>query len=87
MSKLKAVTRHHVLHDKLIALIRAELAKEDMPAIELLAVLAQIVGATIAFQDQTKLTARMCLDVVQINIEIGNARALTDLAASEGTLQ
>lgn len=57
----------------------------DMPAQRILAIVSQFVGQLIALQDQRKITPDAALQIVQENIEIGNAAALLTLNNPEGS--
>lgn len=57
----------------------------NMPAQRILAIVSQFVGQLIALQDQRKITPDAALQIVQENIEIGNAAALLTLNNPEGS--
>lgn len=56
-----------------------------LSAMQMLAVASQFVGNLIALQDQQKVTATMALDLVEQNIQIGNAGAIEDLLNTRGS--
>lgn len=56
----------------------------EMPAEELLAVSAHLVGQLIAVQDQRTMTREMVMDLVASNIERGNLDALERLLNETG---
>lgn len=57
---------------------------EDLPAIEILCVLSQVVGSLIALQDQNKYTIDMVMKHVLANLELGNAEVLDKLETTQG---
>lgn len=57
---------------------------EDLPPIEILCVLSQVVGSLIALQDQNKYTIDMVMKHVLANLELGNADVLDKLEATQG---
>lgn len=67
-------SRHRRMKDAVVAAMAKEVG--DMPADEMLAVLSQIVGQMIALQDQRKYTAAAVMELVSLNIEIGNQMVL-----------
>ena len=69
----------------MIASIRREAA--DMPADQILAITAYVVGQMIALQDQRVMTPEMALDLVDKNIEAGNQDAQRELKSAGGTPQ
>lgn len=56
-----------------------------LPAHEMLAVSAHIVGQIIAFQDQITMSPAMAMDLVSRNIEQGNAEAIAGLQKTRGS--
>lgn len=50
-----------------------------LDALELLAITSHLVGQLVALQDQRKVTAEIALEVVQRNLEQGNAEAIASL--------
>ena len=65
-------SEHQALHGDLMAALRKH---EDLPALELLAVTANLVGKLIAMQDQRKYTMDALVAMVSRNIDQGNAEA------------
>jgi hypothetical protein len=74
---VKAGCAHEALRNDLIAVIRAKYA--DMPADEILAVAAVLVGQLMALQDQRRFTAARVVALVEENIMAGNRLAVADL--------
>lgn len=72
--------RHETLVNQLCQYLVKEAA--SMPAEELLAVLSQVLGMMIAYQDQRKYTPAMIMELVQQNIEVGNRRAIDKLVSA-----
>ncbi|MDE2096629.1 MAG: hypothetical protein KGL39_05225 [Patescibacteria group bacterium] len=71
--------------DKLIAVVRSELA--DVDAAQILAVFAYTLGQIIALQDQRTMSPSMAMTIVSKNIEKGNADLIAELASHKGTAQ
>ena len=71
--------------DAMIAAIRQEAA--DLPADQILAITAYVVGQMIALQDQRIMTSAMALDLVSKNIEAGNQDAQREVKSAGGTPQ
>jgi len=59
--------------------------RHNMTDAEVLAVLAFMVGAAIALQDQGTMTKERALDIVTKNIEIGNQSALSEILNTKGS--
>lgn len=57
----------------------------NITAMEMLAVTSQLVGNLIAMQDQTKISPQMALEVVSINLEIGNREVVAGLLSRPGS--
>lgn len=55
-----------------------------LDAVELLAVLSHLVGQVIALQDQRRYSPDTIMELVQSNIEQGNAEVINGLLASTG---
>nr|DAF77114.1 MAG TPA: hypothetical protein [Caudoviricetes sp.] len=53
--------------------------KNDLSALEILALTSHLVGQLIALQDQTQYTASQVITVVKNNIELGNKEVVDDL--------
>jgi hypothetical protein len=74
--------RHERFRVALINALRVE--GESLPAEELLAVAAQLVGQLVAMQDQRRYTPAQVMDMVARNVEQGNQRAIAMLLHSSG---
>lgn len=60
--------------------------KDQLSALEILAILSYTVGQTVAMQDQNTVTHEMIWDLVGENIEAGNAMVINELAGkTEGS--
>jgi hypothetical protein len=55
-----------------------------MTALEMLAVAANLVGKLVALQDQRVTTPAQAMEVVALNIELGNKQVIEELAGSVG---
>jgi hypothetical protein len=75
------------MHEALFAEILAIYAKygADIPAIEILAIMCNIVGKLVALQDQRRYTPDQIMRLVAKNIEHGNAEALGGLSQTKGS--
>ena len=69
--------KYEVAYQELNDLLRKH--ADEMTALEMLAVAANMVGKLIAMQDQRKVSSDMAMDVVARNLEIGNRQALASL--------
>ncbi|ATC34132.1 hypothetical protein CA606_18330 [Caulobacter vibrioides] len=67
--------KHEALYQELVAVMR----KYELSQVEILAVVANITGKCLAFQDQTKGTADDYMQIVIANLEEGNRQALDGL--------
>lgn len=74
------------VHDELKNAVAAVLKpySEKMSALEILAVLSQMVGMAIGMQDQAQYTADQLLDLVGANIELGNETLIENLMNAQG---
>jgi len=82
MSLQLAKPEHEVLYQDLCALCNKH---KDLPALELLAVAANMLGKLIALQDQRKVTPAQAMEIVARNLEHGNKTILEELQKSKGT--
>lgn len=64
---------HEAAYQDILALMDRH--APNLPAEELLAIAANIVGKLIAFQDQRSMTKERAMQIVQFNIIIGNKQA------------
>ncbi len=85
MSTHKANPFHEVLYLDLCALVNKH--TKQVPAIEILAVAANMLGKLIAMQDQREMTPEMAMKIVALNIELGNKQVVEQLAQTKGTPQ
>lgn len=67
--------KHEMLYQELIAAMR----KHDLSAVEILAVLSNMVGKALALQDQTKGDADFYMKIVRANLEEGNRQAIAEV--------
>lgn len=73
----------HLAFRKALEAAVAEHGK-SLDAMELLALLAHLVGQVIALQDQRTVTPRMAMEVVESNIELGNRDVVDRLVHQTG---
>lgn len=57
---------------------------DKLTAAEILALMAYTVGQTLACQDQTAMTMEMATEMIQSNIETGNADFIAQFIAAPG---
>lgn len=67
--------KHEALYQELLAVLK----KHDLPSIELLAVMSNMVGKIMAMQDQRRMTVASAMELVARNIEEGNRQAVAGL--------
>ena len=73
---------HEVAYDDLVALLGKHAA--DVNAFEMLAIASNMVGKLVALQDQRTVTVDQALEIVSLNLEIGNQQGLDRLSAAGG---
>ena len=83
---VKMTTREPtVAHHAFLLDLKAVIGKhQQLSAMEMLAVTAQLVGTLIALQDQQKMTPEMAMDLVAKNIEAGNQEAIANVFKTAG---
>ena len=79
MKTVDPSARHVALRDAVMNLLKAELAKGDMPSDEVLALMSYVVGQLVAMQDQRRYTPDAAMDLVNVNLLRGNADAVSAL--------
>lgn len=67
---IKATERHQAMHKELTSVLKKY--ADEMSAEEILALTAQLVGQTLALQDQRTMTMERAWDIIGRNIEAGN---------------
>jgi hypothetical protein len=75
--------QHEIAYQDIVALVRKH--GEQLSAIEMLAIAANMLGKLCAMQDQRTLTPAMVMEIVVQNVEEGNRQAVENLHNSEGT--
>ncbi len=83
MSFHQAKPEHEILYLDICQMLSKH---GDLPARELLAVAANLVGKLVAMQDQRTMTPAEAMEIVAMNIEHGNKQVLDQLAASRGSV-
>ena len=81
MGVMTVKPEHEAAYNELCSL----LARHKVPAPELLAIAANIVGKILAMQDQRTMSPAVGMEIIARNIEIGNERVLEQLLASKGS--
>lgn len=56
-----------------------------LPAVDMLALSAHLVGQMVALQDQRTITPDMAMEIVSANIEAGNAEVIASLRKTKGS--
>jgi hypothetical protein len=79
MKKVGPSERHEKLRTALLDLLKAELAKGDVPADEVLALMSYVVGQLVAMQNQRLYTPDAAMHLVNVNLLQGNADAVSAL--------
>lgn len=82
-SNHKSTAAHRAFRDDAIALLRKHAGQLD--GMDMLALIAHLVGQIIALQDQRKVTREMALQIVMQNIEQGNKEVFDSLGNTKGT--
>jgi hypothetical protein len=81
---MKAKVIHEQFYQEFCALLKKHTG--DMPALEQLAVTANLLGKMIAMQDQRTVTPERAMEIVARNIELGNSQVIEQLAGpTDGT--
>jgi hypothetical protein len=73
MSKIVTSPAHEVAYLEICALLQRN--ADQMTAVEVLAVAANLVGKLIAMQDRSTMTVPEALAIVTANMELGNEQA------------
>lgn len=79
---MKPTAEHTAFRDEALDLLRRHCG--HLPAEEVLAVAAQMVGQIMAMQDQRTMTVERAAEIVWHNIEAGNAAAVDELVNKAG---
>lgn len=81
--EVRTTPEHEVAYQDLIELVGKHADK--LSAAELLAVAANMLGKLAAVQDQRTMTPEMAMEIIAINLEIGNKQALTQVDEHKGS--
>lgn len=82
MGTVKARPEHEVVYQELVALCSKH--AEKLEPIEILAIAANMLGKLVAGQDQRVTTPEQAMEVVVMNMELGNQQALAILDKPAG---
>lgn len=74
---------HEVAYQDLCALVSRH--ANELSALELLAVAANMLGKLVAMQDQRQVSPAQAMEVVSRNIELGNRQVLDQLRTTKGS--
>lgn len=74
MKTYKPTMAHDEFNNDVTALLRKY--GDHLSAQDMLALMSQVVGKVLAFQDQRSMTPEMGLEVIRANIEVGNKQAV-----------
>lgn len=80
--KLKITEADKKLHADICDFIKAHLIPDTSE--RALAIASQIVGQILALQDQRTMTSDKGLDLILVNIELGNQQVIKDLRSAGG---
>ena len=75
-----AKSEHEATYQELVAIVRRH--ADQLSALEILAIAANMVGKLIALQDQRTVSPSAAMEVVSKNIEMGNQQALAEVSKS-----
>lgn len=81
MKRIATQPEHEVAYQDVVALL---LRHQKLSPIELVAIVANLLGKLIALQDQRAYTPDEVMRIVDRNIENGNRQALAELQRTEG---
>lgn len=73
---------HEVAYQDLIALLNKHAG--SLPASEMLAIAANMLGKLIALQDQRTMTRERALEIIMKNIEEGNSQVIDNVTNTKG---
>ena len=74
--------KHQAARDAVMQALKIHAA--ELPAVEILALMAHVVGQLIAVQDHRVMTVNMAFEVIEKNIEAGNKDATAMLLSAGG---
>jgi hypothetical protein len=74
--------QHHAFRDDLVAVMRKH---HHLSSMEMLALASHFVGQLVALQDARKVSPAMAMELVALNVEAGNASAISDLMNTKGS--
>ena len=77
--------KHEAFRQDVLAVLKRHTDKYDLPSEEVLALTANIVGMTLAMQNQLTMTKERAMEIVIANIEIGNQTVIDELQNSVPT--
>lgn len=82
MKRIPTTPAHEAFYHEACALLKKHVG--NLSAEDLLALTAQLVGHTIAFQDMRTTSRERALEIVMANIESGNAHAIAEQQKLDG---
>jgi len=74
---------HKVFREEAIELMKKH--SGDLPAQDMLAIASHLVGQILAYQDQRVMTTLRARNIIERNIELGNAEAIAQLNDTKGS--
>lgn len=77
MKKKDTTADHKIACSEITALLARHADK--MSAVEILAIASNLVGKLLAMQDQRTMTPQAGLEMIMLNIELGNKEAIAEL--------
>lgn len=82
MAKKPTELKHELAYQEICQLIGRH--GDDVTAIEMLAIAANVVGKLAALQDQRRYTPERVMDIIARNIEYGNEMAVAEILDAKG---
>lgn len=82
MKTIIADERHEAAKARLMEAVAAEHARAELSGPEVLALLAQMTGMAIAYQDQTTMHPVKAMVIVMENVKLGNKWAVEAMAGA-----
>ena len=78
---ITASAEHEATYQELAALLQRH---SHLTALEILAIASNMVGKIIAMQDQRTVSTEMAMEIVNRNIELGNAQIISRIHQTQG---
>lgn len=82
MNHYIADEKHEAAYQDVVALLKRH---PELTAPAMLALAANLVGKLMALQDQRQYSVDACLEIIQMNMELGNKQMVDQLLSSKGS--